>query len=664
MNYRPPDLRDGTLQDIVHICSSMEQLLLSYKTGEMPYIYIANLLELLFQSARTRICVLRKPTLGHGNVFSLEEVDKLVVFATFRKQEVYRAFLEQLVSRLHKYGGEFLERECERLDHKNGCFYICLARVYPEEQKVVIGRYRSKEAYHRLTTLLRLLTEGSKTWGLDMPAELYACFNSDPDKRICKLSPSQKLGAPELQNSLQADVMSSRNESNEALLKPIKRWIEYVYEQNHGIPLVQVALPGQPSTDTGFSNLFFFMRINDAKDKQDHTDAGFKVKLVCPPQQRRQLSHFYHKYRGQTCNWHESGECKIGGMGQCLFTDYWAGLSESVTDDHLLDKHYAPLWDQLTVASNSDYSKSEVAFRSSSIVFDRRQQQLLEEGGKGVVSGTTKRDRISACITFRMVASPDTQHDTHQEDNIPQIMYVPIYAGAAPFVLAATVVNAQLPESLNSTLSEWRRAYRFAGMVFQFMASRLKESARKAYLNSATNMIQGVYEAYRSSIEKFPYCDIEAETQFLKQANAELDDLSKIYPYHKIVLAKSTENVIKRERRDIIETPEGIVLQISLELNPYWRSFSEKPFISTEHVARKFSSGIARSVASSEKERREWQAFFFWHREKFKVSPFSKNGWREYAAEKGWKSTLDSGETSTDIRCDVTVKDNVVPFKK
>lgn len=665
MGHRPPDLRDGTLQDIQHVCSSMEQLFLSYRTGEMPYMYIANLLELLFQSARTRICVLRKPTQGHDNVFSLEELDKLVVFATFRKQEIYHVFLEQLASRLHKYGEEFLERECERLEHGKGCFYICLARVYPEDQQVVIGRYRSKEAYHRLTTLLRLLTEESKTWGMDMPAALYTCFSRAPDKRnsICKLSPPQKESTSELPDSQLLDALSSRNELNEALLKPINRWIDYVYEQNHGIPLVRVALPGQPKEDMGFSNLFFFMRINDANDGQDYQNDSFKVKLVCPSQQRRQLSRFYHKHREQACYWHENGECKISGMGKCLVADYWAGLPASVTDDNLLDEHYAPLWEQLTVASNSDYSKSEMAFRSSSIVFDRRQQRVLDCGGKGVVSGLTERDRVSACITFRMV-TPANQNDISAEDKVPQIMYVPIYAGAAPFVLAATVVNAQSPEPLSSTLSEWRRAYRFAGMVFQFMASRLKETARKAYLNTATNLVQGLYEAYRSSIEKLPYCDLEAETRFLEHANMELDDLSKIYPYHKIVLAKSTHDVIKREGRGVFETPEGIVLQTSLELNPYWRSFSDRPFFSAEHVARKFSSGIARSVAFSEKERREWQAFFFWHREKFKVSPFSKNGWREYAARKGWKSNLDVGSSPSGEAWETDEKNNVVPFKK
>lgn len=666
MGHRPPDLRDGTLQDIQHICSSMEQLFLSYRTGEVPYIYIANLLELLFQSARTRICVLRQPVLESDDAFSVEELDKLVVFATFRKQEIYRAFLEQLSSRLHKYGEEFLERECERPEDGNDYFYICLARVYPEDQVVVIGRYRSKEAYHRLTTLLRLLTEESKTWGLDIPAELYNCFSLVPDKQnsICKLSTPSKSNTAILPNEQDYSDQSSRNELNESLLEPIERWVDYIYQQNHGMPLARVALPGQPEQDTGFSNLFFFIRINDIKEGQDCPDDSFRVRLFCPPQQRRELSRFFHLHREQACYWlAEGGECKISGMGKCLFKEYWSGLPESVTDDARLEEHYAPLWEQLMEASNSDYSKSEMAFRSSSIVFDRRQQRTLEGGGKGVVSGATKRDRISACITFRMVAPAD-QSDTSADSKVPQIMYVPIYAGAAPFVLAATVVNAQLPEPLHSTLSEWRRSYRFADMVFQFMASRLKESARKAYLNSATNLVQAVYEAYRSTVEKPSCCDIEAEDRFLADANAGLDDLSKIYPYHKIVLAKATKSVIERQGREVFETPERIVLHISLEPNPYWRSFSDKPFFSAEHVSRKFCSGIARSVALSEKERREWQDFFSWHREKFKRSPFSKNGWREYAAKVGWTSNSDVGSTPSDEAGDPSEKNNVIRFKK
>lgn len=649
MVFRTVGLPVGTIHDIQHICSSMEQLFLSYKSGEVPYIYIANLLELLFQSARTRICVLRRPDSNgkYDNVYSIEELDKLVVFATFRKRETYRTFLEMLSRELHSDSEKFLEEECERLGCGTECFYICLARVYPEDNnKVVIGWRDSKEAYHRLTTLLCLLVEDANAWGIDIPTALYTCFDKVPDGQnsICKLSPSvaQLQDAPDA-TGFMGDNPSSHMAWNEKLLKPIEQWIEYVYEQNHDIPLLRVAQPGHPGKDMGFSNLFFFMRINDVRGKHDRADEHFKVKLVCPPQQRKEFSKFYHHHRGDQCQWHEGcGECRISGMEKCLLQPFWDKLPESVTDEETIATYYAPLWEQLTASSNANFSKSETAFRSSSIIFDRRRKQPLQSGGKGVVSGVTERDSISACITFRMM-SPNSasQNMVAAEDRVPQLMYVPIYAGASPFLLAGTVVNAQLPEPHNRSLSEWRRAYHFAGMIFQSMASRLKESARKAYLNKATDLIQGFYEAYRSKVEDPPYCDIGAEELFLEYGNKALDDLSKIYPYHKIILAKATKDVIKRKGRDVFVTPEGIALQVSLERNPYWRSFSERPFISVEHAARKFSSGIARSVAFSEKEKREWQAFFFWHYKVYKVPPYSKKGWREYASRIGWDGEME-----------------------
>lgn len=662
------NLHDGTLQDIQHICSSMEQLLLSYRFGEVPYIYIANFLELLFQSARTRICVLSKPTSNreYSRLFSIEELDQLVVFATFRKPKVYRAFLEQLSSQLYRCKADFWEDECEHLETRDKHFYICLARVYPESNEVIIGRHRSKEPYRRLATLLHLLTEESKTWGLDIPAALCNCFDNIPNQqKICKLCSENDF--PSDQEKASAVIEGnpqSRVELNEKLLKPIEQCIEYIYEHNHGIPLLRVAQPNQPDTDMGYSNLFFFIRINDLPETEGHADDKFRVKLVSPPQQRMELSRFYHNQR--QCQWHDkNGDCKISGMKECLFQTYWSQLPETVTDDDTLFKHYAPLWEQLTATSSSHFSKSETAFRSSSIVFDRRQKYVLENGGQGVVSGITERDSVGACITFRMMSlTSSNQSGIDAEDRIPQIMYVPIYAGTAPFVLAATVVNAQLPHPFNKTLSDWRRAYRFAGMVFQFMSSRLKESARKAYLDTASNMIQGFYEAYRSSIENPEYCNPNAQEEFLRHANKELDDLSKIYPYHKIILANATHNVIKREGREIFETPEGITLQVALERNPYWRSFSDRAFFSTELVARKFYSGIARSVAFSEKEKREWQAFFFWHLDQFKVSPFSQNNWREYAAKKGWRSRQDDSDPPTGGGAIPDAKNNVVPFKK
>lgn len=653
MGHRSVDLRDGTLQDIMHICSSMEQLLLSYRPGEIPYIYVANFLELLFQSARTRICVLREPVFYDKDACAIGEVDKLVVFSTFRKCEIYRIFLKQLSSRLLRHKERFLEQDCERLEGKDGHFYICLARVYPENQGVIIDRSRSKEAYHRLATLLRLLVEESKSWGMDIQAELYRCFSHIPDARnaTCKLPCDVNLPAAESANYplvLSAPAASQGNDfPHEDFLRPIYEWVDYIYSQSSGTPLVQVAQPGNPQAVMDYSNLFFFVKVNTTPEPGQcrRNCDSFEIRLVCPPQQQQELSRFYHHHRENQCQWHVvGGHCKVSGMGKCLFTDIWTNFPEQDADDEVLLKQYAPVWEKLSVVSRSDYSKSEMAFRSSSILFDRRKKRPLDNGFEGRVNGANERDRVAACVTYRMMMP--VQEGENCEDQVPQIMFVPIYAGAAPFVLAATVVNAQLPEPLHSSLSEWRRSYLFAGMAFQFMASRLKETARKAYLNKATDMVQDLYESCQTHIENHRDRYPTAEECLLDHVNNELDTLAKAYPYHKIILAKSAKDVINKEGRDVFETPGRIMLQVSLEPNPYWCQFSDKCFFTAADVARKFRSGMARNTAFAEWEMADWHTFYIWHIRTFKFPPQSKDGWQKLAKEKDWDGSSGDGGNS------------------
>lgn len=432
MGHRSEDLRDGTLHDITHICTTMEQLLLSYKQGETPYIYITNLLELLFQSARTRICILREAPSYDKKTCATDVVGKLVVFTTFRKHETYNSFLKQLSSRLLKHKKRFLENECEHLNSEDSNLYICLARIPPGNKGVVIDRSHSKEAYHRLSTLLRLLAEDTQNWGLDMHAELHRCFSNIPNTPsfVCKQSCHTHTTSTTPLNLAAQPPDLGKSFPHEDYLKPIYDWVSYIYTQHTGTPLVQVAHPDSQQEAMGFSNLFFFVKVNNQPESSngDHHCDSFAIRLVCPPQQQTELSRYYHKHRGGCCQWYKTnGLCKIHGMGNCLFQQYWDTLPEQddVNDDTLIE-HYAPIWEKLSAVTRSDYSKSEAAFRSSSILFDRRQRKTLNSGDKARVDGASERDRVAACITYRMM-TPITEGG-NCEDQVPQIMFVPLYA--------------------------------------------------------------------------------------------------------------------------------------------------------------------------------------------------------------------------------------------
>ncbi|MFZ1342886.1 hypothetical protein [Thiothrix eikelboomii] len=649
MGHRTVNPRDGTLQDVVHICSSIEQLLLSYHTGKTPYVYIVNFLELLFQSARTRICVLRAPAFFDASSCSVEALDRLVVFSTFRKCSIYQKFLSQLSDRLSRHKRRFLEQECEKLQGENERLYICLARVHPENQGVVIDRSSSKEAYHRLSTFLRTLIEEPSRWGMDITSELVRCFLNVPASRNascklpCSISERAELRSIELFIQKQKDS-ETLNATSHEFLEPIIEWVAFIYSQISGTPLVQIAQPTANETVIGFSNIFFFVKINDVPDPGDCTRNcdSFGVRLVCPPEQRRELSLFYHKQRKHRCQWYQDkGVCRVPGMGECHMLTYWDNIHAEEEDENLIDKHFAPAWEQMTRMQHSDVQKSEAAFRSSSILFDRR-QRAYDRDRKGQRYVVSQADKLMACVTYRMMAAPNGEGNS--EDHDPQLMYVPIYAGTAPFLLAATVVNAASPQSQGLSLGEWRRSYLFAGMVYQLMSSRLKETARKAYLNKATDLVQELYNVRHSQLKSPKSQWTHSDTRPLAHVNRELDNLAKAYPYQQIVLAKTQESVINREGLNTFETADREVIRVDLRENPYWCLLSHKPLFSEADVARKFSSAMARTTAFVEWNMADWYAYYTWHLHLFGFPPNKKMDWKTEAKSKGWNGSL--GEVS------------------
>jgi adenine-specific DNA methylase len=181
-------------------------------------------------------------------------------------------------------------------------------------------------------------------------------------------------------------------------------------------------------------------------------------------------------------------------------------------------------------------------------------------------------------------------------------MFVPIYTGASPFMLAATVINAKVPLPLRETMTEWRMSYRFSEMVLQFMSSRLKEAARKAYLNAAADILEDF--AYEEMQLQLDSTRSTAEHQkALQQTNFNLATLAVKYPYQQIELEFNDKLVNDSDRQSV--TVSRVAYKILMRDNPYWCHYSARNYFTLEVVARKFRSALARSVQRRDGEVRE-----------------------------------------------------------
>ena len=325
----------------------------------------------------------------------------------------------------------------------------------------------------------------------------------------------------------------------------------------------------------------------------------------------------------------EGGRCSIRGMGNCLLSDAWNSLPVEVTNQTVIHQHYDSLWDEMSKPAERDRTLASAAFRSSSIVFERRVKQALDDQDYLV----TRPEKLLACVKCRLLspASPDAENI---EDQVPQMMFVPIYSAATPLMLVATVVNAHLPKALSGTLREWQRSFRFAEMVHRFIASRFKERARKAYLGLAADSVQQGYENCRknnaASMTDCAVC-------FLDGVNRQLDILSNVYPYHRLSLRKIKNSVIKEERHGGVEVPNCGYFVVEMVLNPYWRHYSTRRFFTHDDVVRKFRTAIKRAIATESEEQRKRICFQIWFFKKHGCfPPPAKDVWQEMAKEIGW----------------------------
>lgn len=602
------NLKDGSHQDILDICSAIEQVFLSFQKNEAPYIYIINLLELLLQSARTRVCILRFPKDDQRDHYTLDTLKKdTIIFANFRNRTLYERFCQSLLNELNNPRSasaiHFIKYELEKLPSEEEDIYFCLPRVILEKQQVELNHAYNKEAYFRLRQFLQTILVDQNNWGINLVDELYACFKHIPKDSNLNCADGCELPLIKKENIRQEAIDETFQKE---ALEPIHEWASYVYDHVEQSPLVHVAHPEKSQTNTeeqlDYSNLFFFLRVNRKTPPPQGTPncENFDVHMLCPPKQIQQLSHYYHRRHTHDCQWYQDGGgCKIKGMPHCELDEKWNDLPEGHErwTKKEIEEHYSSLWQPLAQSTGDSIRSSEAVFRSHSIVFERYARQENPEFGYVRIDPASDRDRIMACIRYRML--PVTDHPGG-EDNVPQMMFVPIYAGGSPQMLAAMVVNANKPKTLQNTMSEWRLAYRFAGMVMQSLSSRYKEAARKAYLNAVADIMEDFTYCV---LDEWQGCEHKEYTALLDNANNALDDLSIIYPFPQMALAPET-NLVNHSDGQFILINE-LRYRVSTKVNQHWCHYSDKTFFTNDHVVRKFESAIGRSFARHNIKNRE-----------------------------------------------------------
>lgn len=619
MGVRSTNKCDGSAQDIAEVVTELRRLFLSYRDGDVLYIYLLNVFELLLQSARTRICLLRKPQKTVAK-YTPAIIQEMLILDTFRNDECIKEFHHKLATQLETEGFNWLEKETLKLKiSDNRFFYIHLVRSYPEHKDLRLDFQSNARAYQRLGRLLKSLQKNHAS----LLEKIYHCF----DKITTNYTKN-------IQTNNEIDINNvSAPHFNERLLKPIIDWVDDVYFEYRNIPLVQTQYHSTP-INIDYSNLFFFIRINSEPlpaDNATHIPNKFAVKLVCPQTQRQELSRFFHTYREFGCQWFQQGEqCSIRGMGNCLFSEVWKDLSIHATDQTTLDQYYGEFWEEMSAPTScSERVLASAAFRSSSIVFERRVKQTLDDDDYPM----TRSEKLFTCVKCRLLP-PATKDASNLEDQVPQMMFVPIYSAATPLMLVATVVNAHLPKALSDSLREWQRSFRFAEMVHRFIASRFKERARKAYLGLAADCIQQGYEnCKKHNAASATHC----AACFLEGVNRQLDILSKIYPYHRLSLQKTKNPVIKEERHDGIEVPGCGYFVVERVTNPYWRHYSNRDFFTNEDVVRKLRTAVKRVIATESEEQRKRVRFQMWFNARHGCFPPPvKDDWQEMAKEMGW----------------------------
>lgn len=651
--YRNKDSNDGTAQDIFHLCSALERLFLYHPPDRTPCVQLLNYFELLFQSARTRVCVFFEPE--NGVLVTEKTVQDLMVVTTFRSCAMYKLFIEHLTAKLQEDKKQFLDSDCVSLNEAEGGLYFILVRVNPHDKDLSLERHHSNESYFRLSSLFRKLEEDKAHWGLNIKRAMFNCLSHmhQNSRWACARPLLEDSGNVPIQPfplneeySVDRKISARNKKAVLDRLKALKYWIADVYELLEEMPLTAVVNPNDSKQELPFHNVFFFQRINVLDEGEDCVDGcnTFEIRNIVPPRQRQQFSTYYHENQADTCEYYQHGQCGLSGMGTCIIKPYWDSAEQHFSTEEVF-AHYGELWEQMEKLSPASSGGVSAAFESRSVVFDRRHECVTESGERCRVRPDDRRNQLTACLSHRIMQADDKVSG----DSFPQVLYVPLYAGSEPLMAIATVINAAQPVDGDVALSEWRRAFRFADYALGRLSERLQESLRRIYMNEAVDLLHDRFTQSKLLVQENPsntLTEQQYESKLLRLVQNDFNLLALTLPFRKILLAMHTQSVIKRQLQcGIFTTAWRNEWQVSLEKNPYWRFGSDHDGLDLDYVVKKFSSCMLRATAYREREKCDLRRFLVWYIDKFGREYQQKIdlnlNWRREAHRLGWPDNDD-----------------------
>ena len=565
---RVADPRDCTDQDIALLIGEFRRLALTHRSGDLMVVSIINLLELLFQSARTRICIFKVNDRLYSKINRPHDLFSHISFHTFRQDRFFKKFCEYLIG-LEKPISIWLSSNAIMVDDslKKPTIAIALARSIPPDKFVYDPHENEalKESYQRLARFLDQLAAAPY-----LMEEFCSILKKNKSKRIYGSIWNEKCTLP--------TNISSTFWGKNHLVDPIYKCVNDIYQEFKDIPLLQVENKNKIANKTiciDYKNLFFFVRlhasIDSSVDLQDTQD-GFVVKLICADTQQKELSLFFHKQRYQKCPWYEhNGICHVRNIKHCLFHNKWEEISEQTHDKEVIYQHYYPIWKELGGVSGNKPKLAGAAFRSNTIVFERRAFWSNELDEKTVLTRPSA-DRLLSCIKSRLIDPPLSYRKENpngeDEDYVPQLMFVPIYHHETAIVSVATVINAKLFGAIKEQVSEWQQAFQFANYVYRSLAYRFKSKMQEVYLSLIEDTFKTELRQIRNNIT---INDLHSRRVFfLEEINKKFSALAEIYAYPKFSLLYVHESVINRDIHFNTADELSEYFFVSVEPSTYW----------------------------------------------------------------------------------------------
>lgn len=584
---RTVDLDDGTTDDIALASEEFRRLIITHRNNELMSVALVNLLELVLQSARTRVCIINLAKLD-STLCRAGDVKKAISFHSFRYNSYFDRYCDELAAKKNNLIA-WLTEHCFVLRPNQGdSLAICLVRVQPPHGLQYEFIAELEESYDRLAVFFKPIVQEASF--------LQAfCDAFQPSLNSKKQS--------ELNTDLHCQIPSKVTDNiwnYDAKLAALYACADEIYKEFHHIPLVQVSIPNEvaDSAPVNYSNLFFFVRLNaslHASVNSQGTQDGFMVKLVLPKTQQQHLSQFFHEQREGKCPWFKApSKCQVKHIKQCVLASKWAGLSKSVTDQEQIHAHYQSLWKELASLIVSKPRLAGAAFRTKTIVFERRSLSSPEKDDTQMFS-KDKADKIMSCIKSRLIQAPQQKEivislAASKEDYVPQLMLIPIYHYDTPIVAIGTVANARRHSSLKVP-NEWQRTFQFANFVYRSVAYRFKARMQEAYLELISQSVKEIYQSLSPSVAAYGG-RLERQGYFIEAVNNELEDLSRIYAYPKFSLHLLDDSVINKDIHKCLVVDDFDDLAIAVDPLGYWQKPVEKQWFTEQKVFKAFQKAV------------------------------------------------------------------------